>query len=377
MRGSWACAVFILGCLSAAQYGSATPVRVLVYAGQSNAGNITALSVLPTEPVDLRLPQTDVLFNYWNVGKDWASDGWLSLQPIPNLGPRFGPEVLFGRALADAYPNEQFAILKVWQTGTNLRTAWNPDATTGKQMYSSLTLRLNDGLALLVADGFNPVVSGFFWTQGEGDSGKLSHATAYEQHLTNFIASVRFDWGYMPFIFNQLHVDAPREFSDVLRQSQANVAANVDGVMMINIDDLALRVDSVHLTPEGRRDLGVRLGNGYLQATNIGGDANLDGFVTFGDIAVLQQNFGQPGNWPEGNFNSDGQVTFADFGILQANFGQSVAPAATPEPTTLALLVCGGLLFGWRPSRSAQFTTNRVPIGPVLPARPRGCGSRG
>ncbi|MEE9212183.1 MAG: sialate O-acetylesterase [Phycisphaeraceae bacterium] len=350
---------------------------MLIFAGQSNAGNTTDLSVLPTEPVDLRLPQTDVLFNYWNPKKDWASDGWISLQPIPNAGPRFGPEVLFGRALANAYPNEQFAILKVWAGGTNLRTGWDPDATTGARMYSSLTPRLNDGLALLVADGFNPVVSGFFWTQGEGDSGKLNPAIAYEQNLTNFIASVRSDWGYMPFVFNQLHVDADREFSDVLRQSQANVTANVDGVVMINIDDLALGADSVHLTAEGRRDLGVRLGNGYLQAANIGGDANLDGFVTFGDFAVLQPNFGQPGNWPEGDFDSDGQVTFADFAILQNNFGMAVAPAATPEPATLALLVCGGLLFGWRPSRSAQFTTNRVPIGPVLPAGPRVCGSRG
>jgi len=77
------------------------------------------------------------------------------------------------------------------------------------------------------------------------------------------------------------------------------------------------------------------------------GDANGDGKVTIADFLALQNNFNQAGGWAEGDFNDDGQVTIADFLILQNNWGYGTAGAGSvptiPEPTTIGLLLLGGL----------------------------------
>ena len=110
------------------------------------------------------------------------------------------------------------------------------------------------------------------------------------------------------------------------------------------------------------------------------GDANLDGHVTITDLGTLIDNYGtQSGaTWFMGDFNDDGKVTIDDLGVLIDYYGDSFGtahvsgsnalmsdPAAVklladagfspvPEPSTLALLVCGLLsaaLFAWRKRR--------------------------
>lgn len=80
----------------------------------------------------------------------------------------------------------------------------------------------------------------------------------------------------------------------------------------------------------------------------LGGDANLDESVSFGDFVSLQTNFGLSGGWLEGDFNRDGIVSFGDFVTLQSNFGQSVGEgniaeqlAVVPEPAGLTLATTG------------------------------------
>ena len=50
----------------------------------------------------------------------------------------------------------------------------------------------------------------------------------------------------------------------------------------------------------------------------------------------------------EGDFDGNGTVNFADFLALSGNFGKSSGgvAAAVPEPSSLALLGIGSLLFG-------------------------------
>lgn len=61
------------------------------------------------------------------------------------------------------------------------------------------------------------------------------------------------------------------------------------------------------------------------------GDAGGDGWVTFEDFAVLQNNYGGTGkSWFQGDFSGDGRVGFEDFSILQNHYGQSADNISTP-----------------------------------------------
>lgn len=75
------------------------------------------------------------------------------------------------------------------------------------------------------------------------------------------------------------------------------------------------------------------------------GDTNLDGEINFDDFLMLSNNFGQAGDWRQGDFDGNGEVEFADFLALSSNFGEMAnsSAASVPEPSS-ALLVLIGLL---------------------------------
>jgi hypothetical protein len=104
-----------------------------------------------------------------------------------------------------------------------------------------------------------------------------------------------------------------------------------------------------------------------------GGNANIDGTVGLGDLAILGANFEvTPGpggkHWQNGDFTGDGHVNLGDLAVLGANYGTTGTPdpnwttpgtinigltpgagasiasgGAVPEPTSIVLLCLGGL----------------------------------
>ena len=102
---------------------------------------------------------------------------------------------------------------------------------------------------------------------------------------------------------------------------------------------------------------------GRVPPHTLPGDANHDGKVDGGDLAVWQQNYdplGVGNNTCEmGDFNENGRIDGGDLAIWQQNYdplgtGGGVIPdpgikAAVPEPTTLSLLSAIALLL-FRPS---------------------------
>lgn len=66
-----------------------------------------------------------------------------------------------------------------------------------------------------------------------------------------------------------------------------------------------------------------------FQFTYTAGDVNLDGAVSFADLLILAENFGQTGTFTQGDLNHDGIVNFADLLILAQGYGKgSASPAA-------------------------------------------------
>jgi hypothetical protein len=129
------CLVAVMALFSAAP-AQADHIQLFLLGGQSNmVGTGADTSGLPTA---LQSPQDDVLFY-------WKSDvGLTTLRP--GSGINFGPEVTFGRAIADAFPAENFGLIKYASSGSDLVNAWDKDTGT---VYANFRDTVADGLAAL------------------------------------------------------------------------------------------------------------------------------------------------------------------------------------------------------------------------------------
>lgn len=82
------------------------------------------------------------------------------------------------------------------------------------------------------------------------------------------------------------------------------------------------------------------------------GDLQGNGDVAFADFLILSGNFGESGNYTDGNIDLAGDIGFPDFLVLSENFGQTLGRAvAVPEPTGLAWLLWPLLLLSRRRNR--------------------------
>tara|TARA_Y100000588_G_scaffold140727_1_gene154669 strand:+ start:20 stop:1264 length:1245 start_codon:yes stop_codon:yes gene_type:complete len=154
-------------------------------------------------------------------------------------------------------------------------------------------------------------------------------------------------------------------------------------------DDLLLADFDTALTVDGERVYGadfIQLGGGGTSFENVlfdnlllgvlatdscdpsgpgtagvPGDFNCDGVVDVADLGIIGANFNDGGvTYADGDANLDGIVDVSDLGIVGANWSaaqgsalaQALAPgelgSLVPEPTTVALIGAGSLLFARR-----------------------------
>jgi hypothetical protein len=228
---------------------------VFLLGGQSNALGRAPSSGLPTTPVNLQQPQDDVLFYFGST--------LTTLRPgSGKFTSEFGPEVTFGRTVADAYPASNFAIIKYAAGGTNLYSQWAPPS--GAQ-YIAFRNTVTNGLAALQAAGHTTEIVGMVWHQGESDALNNQHE-AYEGNLTAFIADMRTHYGAdLSFLIGEIRWDEPRngpEFK-VVSDAQAAVAAADPNAAFAPANDLTFS-DRFHFDAAGQKILGERLGSSYV-----------------------------------------------------------------------------------------------------------------
>lgn len=239
-------------------------VKVWLLGGQSNMrghGN-------PAEVTDptYQTPQGDVMHYHWQHNDADDDYGWEQLtwgggrtQTTQEGG--FGPELSFGRAIADAYPDERIALIKNSPGGTNLHTQWDP---IGGSVYAGFIATAHDALAALTAQGLDFEIAGMLWMQGESDTGNAANAAAYEDNLNDLIAAVRaeFDTPEMPFIMGLTYGNGA--YTDTVRAGQLAVAAADMDVLVVNIDDRELvTYDTIHMNTASQLIFGQRLAEAY------------------------------------------------------------------------------------------------------------------
>lgn len=240
-------------------------VKVFLLGGQSNMVGQALTTGLPSA---LQSPQDDVLFYYRYKG---------NVTPLTTLRPNnggpnangFGPEITFGRTIADAFPDEHFALIKMGGNGTSLYSSWDPTPEGPAQgtTYVAFQNTVTDGLNALIAAGHTPQIVGMLWTQGEAD-GLADRTTAqYQAELAEFIADIRTRYGEnLPFFLNRLST-GQRQLSIAqltqIRTAQENVASADPFTYLIDADGLS-QGDTVHFNAAGQMQLGERFGHAYI-----------------------------------------------------------------------------------------------------------------
>ncbi len=325
-------------------------VRVFLLGGQSNMLGRAASSGLPTSPVNLQLPQDDVLLYYGST--------LTTLRPgSGKFTTEFGPEVSFGRAIADASPQYTYALIKGAVGGTGLWDDWNP--TTGA-IYADFRNTVAAGLAALQAAGHTTEIVGMLWHQGENDAIQGQEAN-YASNLTAFIADVRSRYGAkLPFIIGEPWRGSGPAFVTVA-QAQEAVAAADPYSSFIATSDLTL-FETYHFDPPSMVTIGQRFAQSYLSnflkhPVSAGGYhfIRVDGGLVKG---MGDGTYGQLGTNPLGSpatvaglsdvtdvaaggfsslaLKSDGSVWFLGESTLQ-----HTTPHGTPNPVSTPVQVAG------------------------------------
>jgi hypothetical protein len=286
--------LFLVVCLSpvsvmAAQY-------MLYYlGGQSNMDGYGYVAELP---VEWNGTVERVMIFHGDQGEDGKAAGgegiWAPLSPghgtgfrtdgqTSTLSNRFGPELAFGRFMAQLNPDTNIAIVKYSRGGTSLMEGgsgygnWEPDSELGGgiNQYDHALATIRNALSHRDIDQDGEVdtlaPAGIVWMQGEADAyDNPVAARAYRDNLKRmmdlFRAALRSD--DLPVVIGRI-IDSGRDedgllmdYSPVVQQAQADYTATDRCAALVDIGDELNWSDDWHY---GSEDY-LRLGKAFAEA---------------------------------------------------------------------------------------------------------------
>ena len=281
--------MFMAPLLNAAEY------KLHYLGGQSNMegfGYVSELSEAWGGPVGKVMIYTGRITE---DGKEADGAGlWAPLKPGHGMGfvtdgsanalsERFGPELAFGKRMAELNPGHGIAIVKYSKGGTSLIEGgsgygnWEPDSELGGgiNQYDHALATLRQALAQRDIDGDGEpdtlVSAGIAWMQGEADAYEDPVAArAYRHNLKRmmdlFRAALRTD--DLPVVIGRI-VDSGRDedgllmdYSPVVQSAQAEFTAADRCASLVDISEGIAWSDDWHYDTDSY----IRLGNAFAEA---------------------------------------------------------------------------------------------------------------
>lgn len=203
----------------------------------------------------------------------------------------FGPEIGMAEVLQPFYPlkenKAQAAIIKYTWGGTELWNRWLPpssyeqgigeraiftriDDKRAGDLYCNFVYTARARLDDLRSEGFNPIIKGMVWMQGEGDATNLTKTQYYGKNLENLINDIRseFQTDDMPFVVGEIRSLIP-SFRDDLRAIQAAIAKEIPNVHFVSTMDLSVGLlDWWHFDAPSMLSLGQRFASVLIGASS-------------------------------------------------------------------------------------------------------------
>lgn len=294
-------------------------IDVYLIAGQSNAVGVARVELLD-EQYQKTFP------NVWlfNGGEGPREEHWHWVTVYPGQGsissdvPMFGPELGMASVLQKAH--EPVAFIKYAYGGTaiyrnedlnnrpenhdNWHGPWDGvksaydlsevDENTSGRLYTEFLMTIREGLAQLELKGFQPVIRGLTWMQGETDgeiqfnNQKHQAASVYAHNLSCLFAAFRRDLSNitgqdlhnLPIVFGEIN-----RFSRCICQAEAIVQAQLEvgrqpNNALILTEDLPIdtTLDEWHWNGNEEYFLGVRFGEKLLEVAKISNSSSHKNF---------------------------------------------------------------------------------------------------
>jgi len=286
----------LLGLLAAlvASPALATHYDVYLLAGQSNMDGRGSVQDLKGDLAPYAGERPGVLLWYSNGTirhLQGHSAGWVPLQPgfavPPGIRPTdgattqpapggqgkvelqlpfryFGPEVGFAKAMHDAEPDRQFALIKFTVGGSNLKREWNPQR---KLLYEQFVTAARAALQALTARGDTYTVCGFLWHQGESDA--TVPEADYEKLLGELLNDVRkeFKDPNLPIVLGE-PFDNGKRIS--IRIAQRNLAKKMENVYCVSSVGLKTADRETHFNAASQVEIGRRFAEAILKKQDAG-----------------------------------------------------------------------------------------------------------
>ena len=278
-------------------------IDIWLIGGQSNAvgyGNDT----LTVAASDSRYSTgfENVLF-YGNYESNWCPDTFvlvkMGLGKQGSVTTTVGAEIGMAAVLSNSsgmnaiikhawgssylYPNTSHSVSQTYGT-------WTPPSyieangvdTEGNKiggLYNAFIDTVTEGIAMLVADGYTPVIRGMWWMQGEAETGTLVYANSYEELLTTLISDVRRDLGSitgedlsdMPFVMGKISINQTKDsngeyvysqqpYINTVNAAQVSVTSSVANTYVVDTSGLR-QLDKWHYSADGQHYLGEQFIN--------------------------------------------------------------------------------------------------------------------
>ena len=191
--------------------------------------------------------------------------------------------IKLGRGSSYLYPDTSNTVSQNYGTWTSpsyiANNGVNTAGTNIGKLYEDFLRTVTEGLELLEAQGYTPVIRGMWWMQGEAEMWREALALEYENLLTTFIGDIRNDLSTisgenlsnMPFVIgiaesnkikdeNGDYVYNQPSYDKKVAEAQRAVAGKVPGVSYVETEQL-LRRDQWHFVADAQQYLGEQFVN--------------------------------------------------------------------------------------------------------------------
>ncbi|MEP6949413.1 MAG: sialate O-acetylesterase [Ginsengibacter sp.] len=256
--------------------------EVYLIGGQSNA---TGQGYMANMADTMKINKRVMLFHSAPPGLNsgFPAYTWQPMHQASESPDRFGPELGFASRIMASSPGAQIAIIKHARSGTNLYSQWNPgndeqDSLHYGSEFKEFMKTVNAGLDSLRARGYEPLIRGMIWQQGEAEAySPDSISVQYGILLKHFIDRVREQMHAPGMAFLCGYVCPPPLTGSGIRtvrqaehdiDEKSGMALSVTGAFVIQTDDLSQRAndkdtqypqDHLHFGTDGTWVLGVRM----------------------------------------------------------------------------------------------------------------------